>query len=280
MCGGFVAEFGGDGFYQGVGVAEFDGGLGELEAGEAGKRGFGVEALEKAGEIGGGDVACFGGLLDAAEDGIIAQEVTAAAQVGGVGGVHLGIGRLAGICAEDEGVLKRGTGCPQAEAAAAEGVIDHFLQQGNNAGGIGDAEDAARREIKIAHQRGGTCAGEVEEVLYHGLRGGAADDLRGGGVEDEGMAGFDVVRLIGERDGAVSLGDEFKGEEGKRFSVHNEVGGAPLAAAANEAEGGGIALALLPLGEEEAAGADDLGGKVVCLVGSGHDGRASKFPTA
>lgn len=129
MCGGFVAEFGGDGFHEGIGLAEFDGGLRELEAGEAGERGLGVVALEEAGEVGGGDEAGFGGLLDTAEDGVIAQEMAAAAQVGGVGGVYFGGGGLAGIGAEHQGVLERGAGCPQAEAAATQCVIDHFLQQ-------------------------------------------------------------------------------------------------------------------------------------------------------
>lgn len=129
MCGGFVTELGGDTFDQGIGLAEFDGGLGELEAGEAGERGFGIVALEEAGEVGGGDEAGFGGLLDAAEHGIIAQKMAAAAQVGGIRGIYFGGGGLAGVRAEHEGVLKRGTGCPQAEAATTEGVIDHFLQQ-------------------------------------------------------------------------------------------------------------------------------------------------------
>lgn len=101
MCGRFVTELGGDAFYEGIGLAEFDGGLGELEPGEAGERSFGVVALEEAGEVGGGDEAGFGSLFDAAEHGVIAQEVAAAAQVGGVGGVHFGGGGLAGVGAED-----------------------------------------------------------------------------------------------------------------------------------------------------------------------------------
>lgn len=127
--GGFVAEFGGDAFDEGVGVTELDGGLRELEAGEAGERGFGIVTLEEAGEVGGGDVAGFGGLLDAVEHGIIAEQMTAAAQVGGVGGVHLGGGGLAGVGAEDEGVVECGTGSAQAKAAAAQGVIDDFFEE-------------------------------------------------------------------------------------------------------------------------------------------------------
>lgn len=106
MGGGFVAELGGDAFYEGIGLAEFDGGLGELEAGEAGQRGFGIVALEEAGEIGGGDEAGFCRLLDAAEHGVIAQEVAATAQVGGVGGIHFGGGGLAGVRAEHQGMLQ------------------------------------------------------------------------------------------------------------------------------------------------------------------------------
>ena len=280
MCGGFVAELGGDGFYEGVGLAEFDGGLGELEAGEAGQRGFGVVALEEAGEVGGGDVAGFGRLLNAVERWVIAQEVTTTAQVGGVGGVDFGGGGLAGVCAEDQGVLKRGAGCEEAEAAAAQGVIDYFLQKGDDAGGVCHAEDAAGGEIKIAHQLCGAGTGEIEEVLHHGLLGGAADDLGGGGVEDEGVAGFDFVGLSCERDAAMAFGHELEGQEGELLPVHDEIRGAPLAAAAYEAEGGGIALAILPIREEEAAGADDLGRKIVSLVGGGHGGgTGSKFPT-
>ena len=280
MCGGFVAKFGGDTFDEGIGLAEFDGGLGELEAGEAGERCFGVVTLEEAGEVSGGDEAGFGSLLDAVEHRVVAQQVTTAAEIGGVRGVYFGGGGLAGVGAEDQGVLQCGTGRTKAEAATAQGVIDDFLQQGDDAGGVCDAEHAAGREIKIAHQRGGACAGEIEEVLHHRLLGGATDDLRGGGVEDKGVSGFDGMGLICQRDAAVSFRHELEGEEGKRLTVHDEIWCAPLAATADKAQGRSIALTFFPFWEEEAAGAYDLGRKVVSLVGGGHGGgTGSKFPS-
>lgn len=267
MCGRFVAKLGGDGFHEGVWLTELDGGLGELEPGEAGEGRFCVVTLKQPGEVGGGDVASFGGLLNAAENRVIPQKMSTAAEVGGVGGVDLGGGRLARVCAEHESVLQGGGCGPQAEATTAQRVVDDLLQQGNHAGGICHSQDAAGREIKIAHQPKCALAGEIEEVFYHGLVRTAADDLRRGGVKDEGMASLQLVRLICQCDAAAPFGDELKGHERKAPAVHHEVGGAPLAAAADEAEIHFVMQALLPIRQEKAACADDLSRKVVGLVG-------------
>lgn len=82
--------------------------------------------------------------------------------------------------------------------------------------------------------------------------------MRSGGVEDEGVSGFDFMRLIRQCDAAVALRYELEGEKGKFLPVHDEIRGAPFAATAYEAQSGGIALTVLPFGEEEASGADDL----------------------
>lgn len=68
-------------------------------------------------------------------------------------------------------MLQGGACSAQTETAAAEGVVDHFFQQGDDAGGVRDTEHAAGGEIKIAHQLRSACAGEIEEVFYHGLLG-------------------------------------------------------------------------------------------------------------
>ena len=196
--------------------------------------------------------------------------MTAAAQIRRVSGVHLRCGGLATVRAKHQRMLQCRAGRPQAKTTAAQRMIDHFFKQAHHPRGIRHAQHTARSEVKIAHQRGSSWTGEVEEILHHRLLRRAADHMRHAGVVKKRMPGLNLMLAVRQRRAAFAARDEFKGQEWELLAIHHEIRCTPLTTAAHEAERGLIAASLLPCGEKEAPRAHHLRGKVVSLVGGGH----------
>ncbi len=112
----------------------------------------------------------------------MANEVIAAAEEGGLGGV--GIAFLGfQQSGEGERVFQGFESGGAAVGGVGERVIDGFLQQGGDARGVTHAPKFARLELKFWQKAADAWAMEVEEELHERSGGVALDVVRNGGVE-------------------------------------------------------------------------------------------------